>query len=239
MCPLPCGPVLLVTETRCCGALVSLPCTPPPLAAFSSPTPSRSPSLPGAGAQVAKHATARDCWLVISGGVYDVTAYLSEHPGGEDVVLDMAGTCVVMGGGCRDARSAVAPLRHRCAPPPQPGVCFWGGGRDLPCPRRGVPDRTGGPRIKPRRTAVPAFRRLAPPAPPPFSRAVLSADVLPLDGDGRVSHWLVVPLPRSRLSPRFHSPLPSPSSALFPPLPRSPPPPSPPPMDRKGRHQRV
>ncbi|KAK1859905.1 hypothetical protein I4F81_002497 [Pyropia yezoensis] len=42
-------------------------------------------------AEVAKHATARDCWLVISGGVYDVTSYLSEHPGGEDVMLDMAG----------------------------------------------------------------------------------------------------------------------------------------------------
>ncbi|GAB0495290.1 hypothetical protein MMPV_006589 [Pyropia vietnamensis] len=42
-------------------------------------------------AEVAKHATARDCWLVISGGVYDVTAYLAEHPGGEDVMLDMAG----------------------------------------------------------------------------------------------------------------------------------------------------
>ncbi|OSX75999.1 hypothetical protein BU14_0212s0019 [Porphyra umbilicalis] len=42
-------------------------------------------------AEVAKHASSRDCWLVISGGVYDVTSYLAEHPGGEDVMLDMAG----------------------------------------------------------------------------------------------------------------------------------------------------
>lgn len=76
---------------------------------------------------MAKHATARDCWLVISGGVYDVTGYLSDHPGGEDVMLDMAGTWRCRVGERRRAtpRRVFAPPRHRCARPA--GGCRWGG----------------------------------------------------------------------------------------------------------------
>ncbi|KAJ0979677.1 hypothetical protein J5N97_015151 [Dioscorea zingiberensis] len=29
----------------------------------------------------------KDCWLVIHGKVYDVTTFLEDHPGGEDVLL--------------------------------------------------------------------------------------------------------------------------------------------------------
>ena len=43
-------------------------------------------------AEVAKHNTDADCWLVIEGVVYDVTEFLSEHPGGGDIVVDVAGT---------------------------------------------------------------------------------------------------------------------------------------------------
>jgi cytochrome b involved in lipid metabolism len=47
--------------------------------------------------EVAKHCTAEDCWLIIgsptSGGsfVYDVTRYLSSHPGGAEILLEHAG----------------------------------------------------------------------------------------------------------------------------------------------------
>ncbi len=35
---------------------------------------------------VAKHGTASDCWLILSGGIYDVTAYIPRHPGGNKIV---------------------------------------------------------------------------------------------------------------------------------------------------------
>eukprot|EP00270_Netrium_digitus_P008552 TRINITY_DN2566_c0_g2_i1.p1 TRINITY_DN2566_c0_g2~~TRINITY_DN2566_c0_g2_i1.p1 ORF type:complete len:155 (+),score=56.04 TRINITY_DN2566_c0_g2_i1:171-635(+) len=37
--------------------------------------------------EVSKHATEKDCWLIIGGKVYDVTEFLDEHPGGADVML--------------------------------------------------------------------------------------------------------------------------------------------------------
>lgn len=44
--------------------------------------------------EVSKHASAEDAWLIIGGKVLDVTSWLEEHPGGEDVLLDLAGKCI-------------------------------------------------------------------------------------------------------------------------------------------------
>lgn len=41
--------------------------------------------------QVAEHNTPQDAWLIIDGKVYDVTAFVEEHPGGDEIVLDLAG----------------------------------------------------------------------------------------------------------------------------------------------------
>ncbi|CAJ1973448.1 unnamed protein product [Sphenostylis stenocarpa] len=41
--------------------------------------------------QVAQHKSNKDCWLVINGRVLDVTKFLVEHPGGEEVILEVAG----------------------------------------------------------------------------------------------------------------------------------------------------
>ncbi|CAK7203611.1 hypothetical protein SEUCBS139899_006348 [Sporothrix eucalyptigena] len=41
--------------------------------------------------EVAKHASATSCWVVIHGNVYDVTDYLGEHPGGQALLLKCAG----------------------------------------------------------------------------------------------------------------------------------------------------
>ncbi|KAF5732444.1 cytochrome b5 isoform A [Tripterygium wilfordii] len=41
--------------------------------------------------EVETHNTTNDCWLIISGKVYDVTPFMDEHPGGDDVLLSSTG----------------------------------------------------------------------------------------------------------------------------------------------------
>ncbi|KAE8673252.1 Cytochrome b5 isoform A [Hibiscus syriacus] len=41
--------------------------------------------------EASQHNTKDDCWVVIDCKVYDVTSYLDEHPGGDDVVLVATG----------------------------------------------------------------------------------------------------------------------------------------------------
>eukprot|EP00560_Eucampia_antarctica_P008877 CAMPEP_0197822952 /NCGR_PEP_ID=MMETSP1437-20131217/273_1 /TAXON_ID=49252 ORGANISM="Eucampia antarctica, Strain CCMP1452" /NCGR_SAMPLE_ID=MMETSP1437 /ASSEMBLY_ACC=CAM_ASM_001096 /LENGTH=134 /DNA_ID=CAMNT_0043421859 /DNA_START=110 /DNA_END=517 /DNA_ORIENTATION=+ len=47
--------------------------------------------------EISKHNTEGDCWCIIgnasNGGpkVYDITKYLDDHPGGAEVLLDLAG----------------------------------------------------------------------------------------------------------------------------------------------------
>ncbi|MFQ6619856.1 hypothetical protein Gotur_001052 [Gossypium turneri] len=41
--------------------------------------------------EVAKRKERDDCWLLISGKVYDVTQFLEDHPGGDEVLLAASG----------------------------------------------------------------------------------------------------------------------------------------------------
>ncbi|XP_021845056.1 cytochrome b5 [Spinacia oleracea] len=41
--------------------------------------------------EAAQHNTKDDCWVVIDGKVYDVSSYLDDHPGGDDVLLSATG----------------------------------------------------------------------------------------------------------------------------------------------------
>ncbi len=56
-----------------------------------------SSSVPPAGpvgytvAELAAHATTADCWLAVGGNVYDVTTYLSDHPGGSRTIVGWCG----------------------------------------------------------------------------------------------------------------------------------------------------
>lgn len=43
---------------------------------------------------VAIHKTSSDCWVSRGGKVYDVSAFLPDHPGGDDLILKYAGQCV-------------------------------------------------------------------------------------------------------------------------------------------------
>ncbi|XP_076888954.1 cytochrome b5-like [Bidens hawaiensis] len=37
--------------------------------------------------EVSKHNRKTDCWVIISGKVYDVTPFLDDHPGGDEVLI--------------------------------------------------------------------------------------------------------------------------------------------------------
>ncbi|XP_019180982.1 PREDICTED: cytochrome b5-like [Ipomoea nil] len=41
--------------------------------------------------EVSLHNTPKDCWVIINAKAYNVTNFLNEHPGGEDVLLAAAG----------------------------------------------------------------------------------------------------------------------------------------------------
>ncbi|CAI4229969.1 unnamed protein product [Auanema sp. JU1783] len=40
---------------------------------------------------VASHNTPQSCWIILDNKVYDVTKFLEEHPGGEEVITQLAG----------------------------------------------------------------------------------------------------------------------------------------------------
>lgn len=41
--------------------------------------------------QIGAHKTLKDLWILIHGKVYNVTSFAEDHPGGEDILLDMVG----------------------------------------------------------------------------------------------------------------------------------------------------
>lgn len=41
--------------------------------------------------QVATHNTATSCYTIINGAVYDLTTWITQHPGGPDVIVGLCG----------------------------------------------------------------------------------------------------------------------------------------------------
>eukprot|EP00899_Mesostigma_viride_P018355 jgi/Mesvir1/26520/Mv16176-RA.1 len=41
--------------------------------------------------EVSQHASLTDCWLIINGKVYDVSKFMDEHPGGDEILLSTTG----------------------------------------------------------------------------------------------------------------------------------------------------
>lgn len=61
----------------------------------ASPAPSSKATSKVAGkynsADLAKHATAKSCWSAVNGNVYDLTRWISQHPGGQSVIIGICG----------------------------------------------------------------------------------------------------------------------------------------------------
>jgi cytochrome b involved in lipid metabolism len=53
----------------------------------TAPAPTGSHTL----AEVATHKDAASCWSAINGNVYDLTAWVPKHPGGEEAILGICG----------------------------------------------------------------------------------------------------------------------------------------------------
>lgn len=90
------GAVAVWTSKGQATATVPTAATPPPAAgAGATGTPSAGSGTSGAGGytmtEVAKHNTRTDCWSVVEGKVYNLSAWIGEHPGGQAVVLGMCG----------------------------------------------------------------------------------------------------------------------------------------------------
>ncbi len=42
-------------------------------------------------AEVKMHSNAQSCWTAVNGNVYDVTAWINQHPGGKEAILSLCG----------------------------------------------------------------------------------------------------------------------------------------------------
>jgi len=66
-------------------------CTTPASNGQTSTTPNPTATNPPSesvftAAEVATHKTPEDCWMIISGNVYNVTEYVKKHPGGTEIL---------------------------------------------------------------------------------------------------------------------------------------------------------
>ena len=73
-------------------------------------------------ADLKAHATEADCWILVHGKVYDVTAFLDEHPGGFDIIVSNTSAfvwSVGWGGEGGEARARCVAVARAAAPLPQ------------------------------------------------------------------------------------------------------------------------
>lgn len=88
------APTVSATPTPVATATPTPTPTPTPTRVVT-PTPTPTPTATTTGytmAQVRANNTARSCWTAIDGVVYDLTRWISNHPGGSGAILFLCGT---------------------------------------------------------------------------------------------------------------------------------------------------
>ena len=64
----------------------------PTQSASPSPTATQTAESGFTLAEVATRNTASECWVAISGNVYDLTRWIAQHPGGSSAIIQLCGT---------------------------------------------------------------------------------------------------------------------------------------------------
>ncbi len=57
----------------------------------TTPTPATNTGKSITLVEIAQHKDKTSCWTTINGGVYDLTSWISRHPGGEQAILSICG----------------------------------------------------------------------------------------------------------------------------------------------------
>src|SRR5437764_232739 len=76
-------------------------------------TPGKAPR-PVTRAEVARHNSRDDCWIIVSGKVYDITEWAPHHPGGAGIARMYAGKEATAEFGDYHSAEAVAHMAHFC-----------------------------------------------------------------------------------------------------------------------------
>lgn len=72
-------------------AATGVPVPVKPTGSGSTATPPPAGPQKITAAQVSTHNSAQSCWTSISGNVYDLTAWINQHPGGKSAILRLCG----------------------------------------------------------------------------------------------------------------------------------------------------
>ncbi|GAB0490561.1 hypothetical protein MMPV_001798 [Pyropia vietnamensis] len=74
--------------------------------------------------ELADHTTRTSAWMLIDGKVHDITAFLDDHPGGDEILLDATGRDATQEfedvGHSREARAQLAEMVIGVSRPPTP-----------------------------------------------------------------------------------------------------------------------